>query len=303
MTEKLLVIGATGQVGQRVVREALLSDSPKFLIRILVRSIPRAKETFQKDLSSQDVERIEFVEGDLSSEGTVEGALEGGFHKNVICAAGAGKVRFWLLDYFTKIPVSHAKYVDYEGVCTLARLLSSYSLPPPKLVLVSSLCVSRPWNIVSIILNSLVSFVLEYKLKSEIFVRSLNLNYVIIRPGGLIEDDSGNKKKAEGSMIYVDQGDTLVGLRISTADVAKMCLVSLTSPAISRASFDTVWKKKEGSSSLETKAELEEYLASRVKTDSDTLEYKSHAPPLFVVYGVLSVFVASSVIALSYYFF
>jgi len=72
-------------------------------------------------------------------------------------------------------------------------------------VVVSSLAVTRPWFPIAIILNSLISTVLAYKLESERYIRESGLEYTIIRPGGLI-DRSKVALSPNPRVIQLDQG-------------------------------------------------------------------------------------------------
>lgn len=64
-----LVTGATGFVGQHLVRALLDDDVP---VRILARSWERARDIF-----GSDVERIEVVQGDLTQRNTLRGICDG----------------------------------------------------------------------------------------------------------------------------------------------------------------------------------------------------------------------------------
>ncbi len=66
-----LVTGATGFVGQHVVR-SLLARHPQGRVRILARSWPKARRLF-----GPDIDRIEVVQGDLTDRDTLRGICDG----------------------------------------------------------------------------------------------------------------------------------------------------------------------------------------------------------------------------------
>jgi uncharacterized protein YbjT (DUF2867 family) len=64
-----LVVGATGRVGRRVVKQLL--DAKK-LVRALVRDFDKARELFGKEIGNNDQKLLEIVVCDLGQVGKPE---------------------------------------------------------------------------------------------------------------------------------------------------------------------------------------------------------------------------------------
>ena len=96
-------------------------------------------------------------------------------------------------------------------------------LPAPKLVLISSLGVTRPYWPIYIMLNTLGGRVMTYKLRGEDVVRSAGteIDYTVIRPGRLVPSEKNIQLK-DGELV-VDQGDKITG-QILREDVARVAL-------------------------------------------------------------------------------
>jgi hypothetical protein len=236
----VLVIGATGNVG-RCVLNALLEFNkqdaggrsicvrPRFIIRLVVRNIERARQLLRLDFEEEEegesegrgrrgkmieaaMKWIELVEGDVLQRDSLKKAMEG--VDFVICSIGSGQIRFWLLDYWpisllsassssfssasfsspsrsssassqfppssfgsplrspssssssfvTSYPLNHPSQIDYAGVLNVVEAARGSSTVK-HLVVVSSLSVTRPWYPIALLLNSLISCVLSWKVK------------------------------------------------------------------------------------------------------------------------------------------
>ena len=83
----------------------------------------------------------------------------------------------------------------------LINLAKKYGVD--KLILISSIGITRPYHIASYILNSLVSNVFFWKAKTENYLRQSGLDYIIIRPGGLL----GDIKSSHLHQCDISQGD------------------------------------------------------------------------------------------------
>lgn len=117
------------------------------------------------------------------------------------------------------------KHVDFGGVVAaveaIKQLKTESNGTAPKLVLISSLGVTRPYWPIYIMLNTLGGRVMSYKLKGEDHLRAAGseIDYTIIRPGRLVPSEKNPQLK--NSELVVDQGDKITG-QILREDVARV---------------------------------------------------------------------------------
>lgn len=198
----VLVAGATGRTGQKVVSELLAKD---YRVRAFVRDIDRAKEKLGSE--------IEYAEGDVRQRDTIDDALEG--VTALISSIGAS------LDD----PGNGPEFVDYGGVRNLVEAAADANLR--HFVLVSSGGVTHEDHA----LNKRFNNVLIWKFKGEEAVRDSGVSYTIVRPGGLTDEPGGEK-----SLEFV-QGDDRQG-RVPRADVARVLVAALSLPEARNKTFE-----------------------------------------------------------------
>ncbi|KAK8595955.1 hypothetical protein V6N13_000625 [Hibiscus sabdariffa] len=212
----VLVVGATGGVGQLVVA-ALLKRNIKS--RLLLRNPEKAVSLF----GNQDEEKLQIYIGDTRNPADLDPSMfEGVTH--VICCTGttAFPSKRWDGD-------NTPERVDWEGVRNLITALPS-SLK--RVILVSSVGVTKfnelPWSIMNLF------GVLKYKKKGEDFLRESGLPFTIIRAGRLTDGpytsyDLNTLLQATAGQrraVVIGQGDKLVG-EVSRLVVAEACIQAL----------------------------------------------------------------------------
>jgi len=203
MRRKILVAGATGGVGSKVVR--LLLDSGE-QVRLLARDKERA---FQMFGPTPDI----WV-GDTRVSNSLTEAVE---HIDaLICTTGSR----------TPGTKNDPEQVDYLGVANLVH--SAVQAGVKHFVLVSSIAVTQTDHP----LNKF-GRVLDWKLKGENVLRKSGLPYTIIRPGGLTNNPGGTRR------LFIAQGDKITG-KVSRADVAMLCVMALDEPAAKNVTFEVV---------------------------------------------------------------
>ena len=69
----------------------------------------------------------------------------------------------------------------------------------------------RPWNPITVLLNTLVPDVYHWKAKAENYLRKSGLNYAIVRPPAL----EGDQKNLVVTQYSIDQGDKVSGGKIT----------------------------------------------------------------------------------------
>jgi len=213
--KRVTVIGANGKTGRRVVEVALKKG---FEVVAVTRSGELTPPLSAKglQLASGDVTKLETLT-DKSYMANTDA---------IFFTASASKEGGTPLE------------VDNRGLVNVARLAIKNSVP--RLVVVSSGAVSKPWSPVYLFLN-LFGGIMKQKAVGEACVRALykasgksskELGYTIVRPGGLTEEEPLG---VQG--IAVNQRDEKSG-RISRADVAAVCVESLSSPACARVTIE-----------------------------------------------------------------
>ncbi|NJL84914.1 MAG: SDR family oxidoreductase [Leptolyngbyaceae cyanobacterium SM1_1_3] len=190
---KVLVAGATGETGKRIVQT--LSDR-QIAVKALVRDADKAKRMLPTG--------VEVVVGDVLDPETLRSALQD--CTAIVCATGASPS----LD-----PTGPYK-VDYEGTKNLIDVAKSQGIE--RFVIVSSLCVSKflhPLN--------LFWLVLYWKKQAEEYLQKSGLIYTIVRPGGLRNEDDSRP-------LVMQSADTLYEGNIPRQKVAEVCVEALFQP-------------------------------------------------------------------------
>jgi uncharacterized protein YbjT (DUF2867 family) len=190
---KAFVAGATGETGRRIVQELVKRRIP---VRAMVRDLAKAREILPPE--------VELVMGDVLDRGSINEAI--GDSTVILCATGA-KPSF---------DPTGPYQVDYEGTKNLVEAAKSHNIE--QFVFVSSLCVSKFFHPLN-----LFWLILWWKQQAEQYLKTSGLNYTIVRPGGLKNEDNPNP-------VIMSGADTLFDGSIPRQKVALVCVESLTSP-------------------------------------------------------------------------
>lgn len=189
----VLVVGATGQTGKRIVQELVEQKIP---VRALVRDVNKAKELLPQD--------SELFVGDVLKTDTLTAAMTG--CNQLICATGATPSFDFTQPY----------KVDYQGTKNLVNVARKNNIE--QFVIVSSLCVSKFFHPLN-----LFWLVLWWKKQAENYLQKSGLTYTIVRPGGLKNEDNTDK-------IVMSSADTLFEGSIPRQKVAQVCVAALSQP-------------------------------------------------------------------------
>ena len=226
MSGRLAVTGASGKTGWRVVDEALQRGLPvRAIVRphsVLPPSLAKAEQ--QGDL---EVKRLE-----LQTAEALHHALSG--CTALVIATGARP----------SINLAGPLQVDAFGV--RAQLSACKAVGLQRVVLVSSLCAGRwrhPLN--------LFGLILVWKRLGERWLETSGLDWTVVRPGGLSEDDS--RSGQEG--IVFSAADEQQSSSIPRRLVAQVCLDALAEPAASSRIIEIT------SSTQQPRCSLAEWLA------------------------------------------
>ena len=202
--KRLAVSGASGKTGWRVVDEALQRG-------LTVRAIVRPESTLPPALAAAEREqRLEVHRLDLNSGEALLHALKG--CTALVIATGARP----------SINLAGPLQVDAAGV--QAQIQACRAVGLQRVVLVSSLCAGRwlhPLN--------LFGLILVWKRLGERWLERSGLDWTVVRPGGLSEDDA----RAEAEGVVFSAADQQQSNSIPRRLVARVCLEALEVAAAS----------------------------------------------------------------------
>ncbi len=190
---KILVAGATGQTGRHIVRQLVEKN---ISVKALVRDLEKAKTILP--------DSAELVLGDVLKPDTFERHLSD--CSVLICATGASP----------SLDPTGPYQVDYQGTKNLVDMAKRNSIE--HFVLVSSLCVSKFFHPLN-----LFWLVLYWKKQAEEYIQASGLNYTIVRPGGLKNEDNSESIVMKGA-------DSLFDGSIPRLKVAQVCVEALFQP-------------------------------------------------------------------------
>lgn len=255
MSEKVLVAGATGGVGQLTVAQLVEQG---FSVRALSRNPEKARQMFG--------DRVEVVVGDTRQPETLPAAMTGITH--IICCTGTTafpsarwqfqvpgdlnplqRLQTWRKIYFdaeyrNAIAQNSPTKVDAEGV---AHLVQAAPSDLQRFVFVSSCGVEHKDKPPYSFLNAFG--VLDAKQQGERFIQQSGLPYTIIRPGRLIDGPYTSydlntliKAKTNGKQgVVIATGDTLAG-QTSRVDVAAASVACLQHSSTVNKTFEIINK-------------------------------------------------------------
>ena len=192
---KIAITGASGKTGFRIAEEALKRG-------LKVRQIIRKNSIVSKSLKNTEIARIE-----LNNREELDESLKG--IDVLVIATGAR----------ASIDLTGPAKVDALGV--LKQLQSCKRVGIKRVILVSSLCTGKLFHPLN-----LFGLILIFKKIGENYLKDSNLQWTIIRPGGLKETED---IKFE-NIIYTKE-DTQFDGSIPRRLVAKCCIDSLKNKA------------------------------------------------------------------------
>ncbi|WP_077624156.1 SDR family oxidoreductase [Sediminibacillus massiliensis] len=196
---KVLVIGANGKVGRHVARTLQESDhEPVAMVR--------------------DTDQVPWFEeqGIKTVLGNLESNFEEAFYgiDGVIFAAGSGP----------HTGPDKTIIIDQEGAIKSIELAEQFGVS--RFIMLSSMNADKPEQYPA------MKHYLFAKHRADDYLRKSRLNYTIIRPGGLTNEEGTGKVRLEES---IPEGGT-----IPRADVAKVLVYLLSVPRAEFKSFDLI---------------------------------------------------------------
>mmetsp|Transcript_35747 Transcript_35747/g.89808 ORF Transcript_35747/g.89808 Transcript_35747/m.89808 type:complete len:288 (-) Transcript_35747:364-1227(-) len=245
--QQVLVTGAGGRTGSLVVKK-LLERPQEFSVRGLVRSDKSAG----KVVKDTGIARDALVLGDITAESAGLKAAMEGCDAVVLCTSAVPQLIPWSI-----LPVLWAKVTGKEGVRpkfkypegqepeavdwlgAKAQIDAALAAGVSSFVFVSSMGGTQPGNFLNTMGNGNI---LLWKRKAEQYLVASGLTYTIVHPGGLTLDEGGQRE------LLLDVDDALIGRdktnrRVPRADVAELCVRSLTMPEARNRSIDLASKE------------------------------------------------------------
>lgn len=236
-TDLVLVVGATGGVGQLTVGE-LLAQNIK--VRVLARNPDKARQMF--------ADHVEVIVGDTRNAETLSGAMPGVTHIISCTGSTAFPTARWEFRQVSSRWEWFKRYTNPsycraqadnspEKVDALGgqNLVNAAPKDLKRFLLVSACGIERKDKLPFSILNFFG--VLDAKLVGETALRNSGLPYTILRPGRLIDGPYTSydlntllKAKTESQLgVVLGTGDTLSG-ETSRIDLASACVACLYHP-------------------------------------------------------------------------
>ena len=199
----VLVAGATGKTGRHVVKQLIDQG-------VSVTALVRDQEKAQAILPTT----TNLIVGDVLRPETFESALAD--CSVLICATGASP----------SLDPTGPYQIDFQGTKNLVDAAKKHNIE--HFVLVSSLCVSKFFHPLN-----LFWLVLYWKKQAEKYLQSSGIDYTIVRPGGLKDEDNSDS-------IIMSEADSLFDGSIPRPKVAQVCVAALSEPQAKSAIVEIV---------------------------------------------------------------
>ena len=200
--KRLAVSGASGKTGWRIVDEALQRGIP---VRAIIRPTSQLPPAL---LQAEQAGNLEVHRLDLNSLESLLHALQG--CTGLVIATGA------------RPSINLAGPLQVDAVGVQSQVQACCSLGVRRVVLVSSLCAGRWFHPLN-----LFGLILVWKRVGERWLEQSGLDWTIVRPGGLSEDDS----RASGEGVLFSSADQQQSQSIPRRLVAQVCIDALEEPS------------------------------------------------------------------------
>ncbi len=199
--EKILIVGATGSTGKRIIE--ILSNSQSFEPVAMIRK--EEQKTIFEDME------MKWVLGDLEQD-DLSPVLKG--IDKVIFVAGSGG----------KTGPDKTTAVDEEGAIKIID--ASTKAKVKKFIMLSAMNADEPSS------HPKLEHYLKAKGEADKYLRESGLSYTIVRPGALTDDMGLGKVEIAPKLDHTGE--------ISRDDVAFLLIMSLADPLVQNMTFEAV---------------------------------------------------------------
>lgn len=231
--EHILVVGGTGRTGARLVEK--LRCDPAYSVAVLARDPAKAEAVLRLGTrhDAADGTAIEVIAGDLLDLKPWAHKLDG--VDQIVTAVSCGtRTDLLVLLGLRPQPQNLPYAVDFGGMRRLVEAANEHGVR--RIVAVTTASTGTPWSAAAIFLNIVCYCSVKWKFFGEQAIRRSGLDYIIIRPFGLVDSPQG-----QGTDLGIEfsQGRTEgARRRIPREDVARLCHEALRQPAGSRLAFE-----------------------------------------------------------------
>lgn len=233
-SQKVVVVaGATGQTGRRVVERLAASSSSGVSVVGGVRNVDKAAKSLSESSTVlrgamvQTVGAVDTANVNLKRMDVVKDSVDD-LASGVLKGADALVIATGFVPGNPLKMNEEAHKVDNEG--TIRLVDAAVAAGVKKIVLVSSILTNgRAWGqekSPGFVITNAFGNVLDEKIVAENYLRKSGVDYTIVRPGGL-------KAKPSTGALKISAEDTLNSGEISRDLVADVCVASLTDAKVS----------------------------------------------------------------------
>jgi hypothetical protein len=228
----ILVVGATGRVGRRVVQQLMAQNRP---VRAVVRNEHKAQHLFGT-MTSLQYPQLEIIKADLSRYEEYEEVLDKAVKGCESIVSVMGVVRFAKLGDFLPWRLfrldaawadrKHPYYGNYMAQKYLISLAEKHNVK--RFVRLTGLGLAySAFNPFSVLFNTLLSVNNRWGLLCEQALFDSKVPYVVLRPGGLTADE----RELSTTNLQVDASGMLpLPGRVGRSDVAALAIASADLP-------------------------------------------------------------------------
>mmetsp|Transcript_29087 Transcript_29087/g.56985 ORF Transcript_29087/g.56985 Transcript_29087/m.56985 type:complete len:337 (+) Transcript_29087:144-1154(+) len=235
--DRVLVVGATGRVGQRVVRSLL---DNRYLVRCAVRKPETASALFSSSSSHRN--RVEICPCDIvtATDASLDSVVSGCTAVIDVHGVKPPRLTRWR-DLFVRDPLngddpSHPAVVNYAGPLKLLEAAKRNAVS--KYIRLTGLSSSMsPFTPIAFLFNMLLSMTVKWHERFEIALRSSGLDYTILQPGELT---NAPLEEGDGIVAGCQAADSIKdiavgrGLSMPRDVVASVCVEALSNSLLGR---------------------------------------------------------------------
>lgn len=143
-----------------------------------MRVVVRSKAKLQNLFREREIAFESIIQGPLKSDETLEQAFSHSrfYGPPEIVVSSLGKNSF----------SGSTKEIEYDSQVKIIDMCKKYKVK--KYIFVTAALMERPWHPITIMIDLMVPRVYHWKAKAENYLRTSGIDYIIVRPTGLVGD-------------------------------------------------------------------------------------------------------------------